>query len=186
MYTLGRSREKASAVRHLRSKRFAASAEAVVDAAHDMLEMIRPEAEVRELFRGFFVDGGREIGELAGSWLGSLTRQYPSFLSLWQELAVHRLLKVRSCVASCLFKIPAPGALDIAAVLIGDRSPKIRCIVTAELAEFVEEQAHVLLKERLAVEKNASVTHCLQLSLDRSHKLMKHARETNGLRVRDI
>lgn len=133
MFTFGREHEKNCAVSCFKKdSKDAQLAEMLVDVVHDFLEESSGEEPVRsELFR-CFLEGGSGVWEKAGSWLRKLSKDYPNFEAVWQELANHSNWKVRFRAACFLDEMPTPVASRIRQQLRQDSNKKVRDMALAK------------------------------------------------------
>lgn len=172
MYTLGRSREKANAIRQLKTPRHGRVVHQIVDAAHDLLEMTEPEQKVRLSLLQYFTTGPTDVWRCSGLWLGQLSRHYPTIAALWLELATHESVKVRARTAACLCHLPDRVTIPVAERLLVDRSAKIRSQTAAQLAELPDARAASLLATRLPSERDARVAENIKLGLEQIQRLL--------------
>jgi hypothetical protein len=136
MFTLGRQREKESALYYLRDSQQAPLIEGVVDAVHDLLEGRTTPDALRPVLSRAFVEGGTGVWEQTGSWLRKLIGEQPTLASLWSELASHIELKVRFRTACFINEMPPTLAREIGARLSLDRSKKVREMAEVRLKEI--------------------------------------------------
>ena len=133
MFTFGREHERKCAVAYVRRSDQAALILAVVDAVHDLLESKTGPEELASAVRAAFTEGGSGVWENAASWLRKSVSSYPELGQLWLELARHPKSEVRFRVACCLDDVPLPLQLEIAGLLLADKSKKVSGMAHARM-----------------------------------------------------
>ena len=135
MFTFGRDREKESAANYVRDPQQIQLIHGAVDAVHDFLKKRISSDAVQVAIIRAFVEGGPGVWEQAGTWLRKLNHEFPSFLTVWQELSQHVDGRVRYRVACFLNEMPTATAREIGTALQNDRSKKVRDMAQARLEE---------------------------------------------------
>ena len=132
MFTFGREKEKQSALYYLSTKDPEKQLVLdMVDTIHDFLENKSSEDELRSALTQSFTRTAGGCWEQTGTWLRKLSKHYPSFESMWVELAQHEDSKVRYRVACHLDDMPEGIASQVYEKLKADKSKKVR-----EMAEI--------------------------------------------------
>lgn len=126
MFTFGRDREKECAVQYLYDKAEAPRIYRVVDAVHDFLDKLIAEDELRKILYEAFSEGGSGVWEQTETWIRKLSKEHPSFATLWIELSEHPSWKVRWRTACVLNTMPPAVAIKVASRLRSDTSRKVR------------------------------------------------------------
>ena len=126
MFTFGRDHEKECSVQYLRDKAELPRIHRVIDAVHDFLDKVVAEDELRKVLYEAFSEGGSGVWEQTETWIRKLSKEYPSFATLWIELSEHPSWKVRWRTACVLSTMPPAVALTVANRLRSDPSGKVR------------------------------------------------------------
>lgn len=133
MFTFGRDHEKACSVTYLHDKAETPRIHGVIDAVHDFLDGAIAEAELRRVLFDAFSEGGAGVWEQTEIWIRKLTKERPSFGTLWTELSKHRSWKVRWRTACVLKTMPPDIRLEIGNHLRSDASRKVREMAAHQL-----------------------------------------------------
>lgn len=132
MFTFGRDKEKQSALYYLSAKDPEKQLVLdLVDSIHDFLEDKCSEVELHLALVQSFTRTGGGGWEQTGTWLRNLSKHYPSFETLWVEMAEHVDAKVRFRVACNIDDMSEQIAAQIYDKLKTDKSKKVR-----EMAEL--------------------------------------------------
>lgn len=127
MFTFGRDKEKQSALYYLSAKDPEKQLVLdLVDAVHDFLEDKCSEVGLRLALVQSFTRTGGGGWEQTGTWLQKLSKHYPSFETLWVEMAEHADAKVRFRVACNIDDMSEQVAAQVYDKLKTDKSKKVR------------------------------------------------------------
>ena len=165
MLTIGREREKEHSHRYLKSQDEAWRIEAVIEAAHDILEGAKSAEEVAPVFVEAFTDGGSGVWEQTGSWLGRLSREHSGLGELWRGLCGHRSAKIRFRAAAFLDDMPANVFADCFPALLSDASARVRSKTASDRYQSKDPKVRDTLAARLAIETDSSVKDAINFAL---------------------
>ena len=126
MFTFGREKEKQSALYYLSAKDPEKQRVLdLVDSIHDFLEGNGSEESVRTALRASFTRTASGGWEQTGTWLRKPIKHYPSFESMWLEMADDKDSKVRFRVACNIDDMPPHISDQVYAKLKDDKSKKV-------------------------------------------------------------
>ncbi|WP_027709912.1 hypothetical protein [Zooshikella ganghwensis] len=166
MFTIGRENELKNAINFVGSSEKAALLIETIDAIHDFLEGRASEQELKAVIRKAFVEGKSGTWESAGSWLRKITNEYPDFVKLWEEFAIHKSSKIRFRVAAHINELPDSIFTNLCQLLLNDKSAKVRSKVAGDLYFSGNLDALHLLRTRQEIEESKEVLESIEFAIE--------------------
>ena len=143
IWTIGREREKAHAIKYIRSEKEHPLIFAVIDAVEDVKA---GDSDLRRFMNAAiyaFVHGGRAVWGQTANWVRQVGKYHPQVHAIWDELAKSPDGEIRWRVACVLYHdIPERQSHILFDILRSDKSKRVRQFAISRYEHPVDAKGH--------------------------------------------